>query len=337
MSPLRKLLLLFLLMFVILVGGTAGYMIIEGASLLDALYMTIITLSSVGYQETVPLSRAGQVFTMILISFGVGTVTFTIFMIGGIVVEGQIRKVFGRRYVERQIKGMKDHYIICGFGRMGRVLAEQLAEQEVPLVVVEQGEEAVEHLADSEHLFIAGDATTEDTLEQVNIRNAKGLIAAVASDADNLFVTLTARGMNPDLFIMARAVDERSEGKLLLAGADRVMDPYRLGAIRLAQQILRPAFVDFVELATYRDHLEVGMEEIRVEEGSQLDGVRLRDSEIRSRYGLMVVTVKKTDGTMTLNPPPDLTIEAGDILISIGKPEDLRAFDRVCACVGESS
>ncbi len=335
MSPVRKILLLVLLMLLILVGGTVGYMVIEGASLLDSVYMTIITLSSVGYDETIQLSPAGQVFTIILISFGVGTVTFTVFMIGGIVVEGQIRKIFGRRYVERQIKGLKEHYIICGFGRMGGVLAGQLDEQKVPFVVVEQDNEAVARLAASDFLFVDGDATTEDVLDRANIRNAKGLISGVASDADNLFVTLTARGMNPDLFIMARAVDEKSEGKLLLAGADRVVDPYRLGAIRLAQSILRPAFVDFVELATFRDHLELGMEEIRVEQGSPLDGVRLRDSEIRSRYGLMVITVKKTDGTMTLNPPPDLLIEAGDILISIGKPENLRELDEVCACVGE--
>jgi voltage-gated potassium channel len=335
MSPVRKIALLVLLMLLIMVGGTVGYMVIEGASLLDAVYMTIITLSSVGYEETIPLSHAGRVFTIILISFGAGTVAFMVFMIGGIVVEGQIRKVFGRRFVERQIKGLKDHYIICGFGRMGSVLAGQLAEQKVPLVVVEQDSEAVARLADSDFLFVEGDATTEDVLESANIRNARGLISGLTSDADNLFVTLTARGMNPDLFIMARAVDERSEGKLLLAGADRVVDPYRLGAMRLAQSILRPAFVDFVELATHRDHLELGMEEIRVEPGSPLDGVRLRDSEIRSRYGLMVITIKKTDGTMTLNPPPDLMIEAGDILISIGKPEDLRQLDDVCSGVGE--
>jgi voltage-gated potassium channel len=335
MSPVRKILLLVLLMIVIMVGGTVGYMIIEGASLLDSIYMTIITLSSVGYEETIRLSPAGQVFTIILISFGAGTVAFTVFMIGGVVVEGQIRKVFGRRYVERKIMGLKDHYVICGFGRMGSVLADQLDEQKVPFVVVELENEAVARLADTEFLFVEGDATSEEVLERANIRNAKGLITGVASDADNLFVTLTARGMNPDLFIMSRAVDEKSEGKLLLAGADRVVDPYRLGAMRLAQSILRPAFVDFVELATYRDHLELGMEEIRIEQGCPLDGVRLRDSEIRSRYGLMVITVKKTDGRMILNPPPDLLIEAGDILISIGKPENLRELDEVCSSAGE--
>lgn len=334
MSPFRKLYLLLLLILLPLVGGTVGYMIIEGATFLDSLYMTVITLASVGFREAIPLSHAGQVFTIFLISFGVGAVTFSVYMIGGIVVEGQIRKVFGRRYVERQIKELKDHYIICGFGRMGSVLAGQLAKEGVPFVVVEQGSEPFQRLAASDYLFVDGDATSEDVLEAANIRSAKGLISAVASDADNLFVTLTARGMNPDLFIMARAFDERSEGKLLLAGADRVVDPYRLGAMRLAQSILRPAVVDFIELATHRDHLELTMEEIQVEEGSRLDGVVLRDSEIRSRYGLMVITVKKTDGTMTLNPPPDLIIEGGDILIAIGELDNLRKLDEVCASAG---
>ena len=331
MSPFRKLYLLLLLILLPLVGGTVGYMIIEGATFLDSLYMTVITLASVGFREAIPLSHAGQVFTIFLISFGVGAVTFSVYMIGGIVVEGQIRKVFGRRYVERQILKLKDHYIICGYGRMGSVLAGQLAQEKIPVVVVEQDSDAVQRLSISDLLFVEGDATSEDVLEAANIRSAKGLISAVASDADNLFVTLTARGMNPDFFIMARAFDERSEGKLLQAGADKVVDPYRLGAMRLAHSILRPAFVDFIELATHRDHLELTMEEIRVEEGSRLAGVMLRDSEIRSRYGLMVITVKKSDGTMTLNPPPDLLIEGGDILIAIGEPANLRELDEVCA------
>jgi len=331
MSPVRKLILLLLLILLPLVGGTVGYMVIEGANFLDALYMTVITLASIGYREVVPLSHKGQAFTIILITFGVGAVTFSIYMIGGIVVEGQIRKIFGRRYVKRQIEKLKDHYIICGYGRMGSVLAGQLAQEKVPAVVVEQESDALQRLMTSDHLFVEGDATTENVLEAANIKSAKGLISAVASDADNLFITLTARGMNPDLFIMARAYDERSEGKLLLAGADKVVDPYRLGAMRLAHSILRPAFVDFIELATHRDHLDLTMEEIRVEEGSRLAGVMPRDSEIRSRYGLMVITVKKTDGTMTLNPPPDLLIEGGDILIAIGEPGNLRELDEVCA------
>ncbi len=323
MSPLRKITLLLLLILLLFVFGTAGYMLIENASLLDALYMTAITLSSVGYSEAVPLGPQGQVFTIVLIILGVGTVTFSIFTIGAIVVEGQVRKILGRRQVERQIRTLKDHYIICGFGRMGRVLAQQLAREGVPFVVIEKEEEKLQLLAGTEYLAVTGDATSEEILTAANIRQAKGLVSAVSSDAANLFVTLTARGMNPELFILARCFDERSEGKLLLAGANRVVDPYRLGGMRLAHAILRPAVVEFVELATHRVHLELEMEEVRIGPGSALIGTSLRDSHLRSRYGLMVVAIKRADGTMAFAPAPEETIGEGDTLITIGKRENL--------------
>lgn len=331
MSPIRKILLLMTLILLLFAGGTAGYMIIEGTSLLDGLYMTVITLASVGYREVVPLSPNGQVFTIILISLGVGTVSFTIFTIGGIVVEGQVQKIVGRKHLERQIQGLKDHYIVCGYGRMGRVLTQQLQREGVEFVVVEGNEEKLMAHAPSDLLYVIGDATTEDTLEAANIREAKGLISAVASDAENLFITLTARGMNPNLFILARAFDERSEGKLLLAGADRVVDPYRLGGMRLAHAILRPAVVEFVELATHRAHLELAMEEVQVSANSSIAGVALRDSGIRSRFGHMIIAIKKGDGSMISNPPPDIVIEEGDVLITIGRTDSLTELEAALA------
>lgn len=331
MSPIRKISLLLALILFIFTIGTAGYMILEGASFLDGLYMTVITLASVGYREVVPLSASGKVFTIILISLGVGTVSFTIFTIGGIVVEGQVRKILGRRHLERQIQGLNNHYIICGYGRMGRVLAQQLTREGVPFVVVENREEKLQLLAGSDCLYVAGDATTEDALESANVRKARGLISAVASDANNLFVTLTARGMNPNLFILARAFDERSESKLLLAGADRVVDPYRLGGMRLAHAILRPAVVEFVELATHREHLELEMEELRVSGISPLAGVPLKDSDIRSRFGLIIIAMKRADGSMVFNPPSEMVIEDGDVLITIGEPESLKELSSILA------
>ncbi len=321
MSPLRKIGLLLLLIVAIFAVGTVGYMIVEGAAFLDALYMTAITLASVGYREVVPLGPGGQVFTIMLISLGVGTITFSIYTIGAIVVEGQVRKILGRRQVERQIRTLKDHYIICGFGRMGRVLAQQLDREKVPFVVVEKEEEKLQLLAAGDYLLVTGDATSEEALEAANIRQARGLVSAVSSDADNLFVTLTARGMNPELFILARSHDERSEGKLLLAGANRVVDPFRLGGLRLAHAILRPAVVEFVELATHRAHLELEMEEVRIGPRSVLLDQTLRDSHLRSRYGLMVVAIKRSDGTMVFAPAPDEVIRQGDTLITIGKQE----------------
>lgn len=336
MSPIRKILLLVALILLLFAGGTLGYVIIEGASLLDGLYMTVITLASVGYREVVPLSPNGQIFTIVLISLGVGTVSFTIFTIGGIVVEGQVRKIVGRRQLERQIQALKDHYIVCGYGRMGRVLVQQFQREGVEFVVVEDDEEKLMAHAPPDLLYIIGDATAEDTLEAANIREAKGLISAVASDAENLFITLTARGMNPGLFILARAFDERSEGKLLLAGADRVVDPYRLGGMRLAHAILRPAVVEFVELATHRAHLELAMEEVQVSANSSVAGLPLRDSRIRSRFGHMIIAIKKGDGSMISNPPPEIVLEEGDVLITIGKTETLTELEAELAGKGGS-
>jgi len=329
MSPFRKLLLLVTLIVMLFIVGTAGYVLLEGASLLDGLYMTVITLASVGYREVVPLSTHGKVFTICLITLGVGTVSFTIFTIGGIVVEGQVRKIIGRRHLERQIKALNNHYVVCGYGRMGRVLVQQLAEEDVPFVVIENGEEKLQMLAATDYLYLAGDATTEDVLEAANIRKATGLVTTVASDADNLFITLSARGMNPELFIIARAFNERSEGKLLLAGANRVVDPFRIGGMRLAHAILRPAVVEFVELATHRAHLELEMEELRVGPGSRLAGVALKESQIRTHFGLMIIAMKRTDGSMLYNPPSDTVIGEGDVLITIGKPEDLKELENV--------
>jgi voltage-gated potassium channel len=327
MSPIRKILLLMALIVSIFAIGTGGYMILEGASLLDGLYMTVITLASVGYREVVPLSANGKVFTICLISLGVGTVSFTIFTIGGIVVEGQVRKIMGRRHLERRIKALSNHYIICGYGRMGRVLVQQLAQEDVPFVVVENNEEKLHSLAATDCLYIAGDATTEEVLEAANIRKARGLVTTVATDADNLFVTLTARSMNPELFILARAFEEHSKGKLLLAGADRVVDPFKIGGMRLAHAIMRPAVVEFVELATHRAHLELEMEELQVGPGSQLIGVSLKDSQIRTRFGFMVIAIKRADGNMLFNPPSETVINEGDTLITIGKPEDHRELE----------
>lgn len=329
MSPLRKLILLLALIFVLLVVGTIGYMVVEGTSFLDGLYMTVITLASVGYREVVPLTAQGKIFTICLIILGVGTVSFTIFTIGGIVVEGQVRKILGRRHLERQIKALNNHYIICGFGRMGRVLVHQLARENVHFVLIENNEEKLKLVAATDYLYVVGDATEEDVLEAANIKKARGLITTVASDADNLFITLSARGLNPEMFIMARAFDERSEGKLLRAGANRVVDPYRIGGMRLAHAILRPAVVEFMEFATHRAHLELEMEELRVMEGSQLSGVTLKDSQIRIRFGLMIIAIKRNDGLMLFNPPSETVIDEGDVLIMIGKSEDLQRLNTI--------
>jgi voltage-gated potassium channel len=327
MSPFRQLRYLLLLIIILLAGGTIGFMLIEGWDLHDSLYMTVITLATVGFEEVNPLSPTGEVFTILLITLGVGVMSFTVFRIAQILLEGQVRLILGRRQLERQIRQLDGHYILCGFGRMGAVVAQQLHEAGIPFVVVEKAENKLQRLAATDHLYLVGDATAEETLETVGVRRAKGLVTTVASDADNLFITLTAREMNPGLFIVVRAFDERSESKLRRAGADRVVAPTQIGAIRIAQFILRPAVVDLVELATLRESLELQLEEVRVRVGSRLIGVELKDSEIRSRMGLIIVAIKRADSTMVFNPPSDTLIHEGDVLIALGKVEGLRQLE----------
>lgn len=327
MSPFRQLRYLLLLILGLFAGGTFGYMLIEGWSLLDGLYMTVITLATVGFEEVNQLSPAGEVFTILLITLGVGVMSFTVFRIAQILLEGQVRLILGRRQLERQIRQLDGHYILCGFGRMGAVVAQQLHQSGIPFVVVDKAETKLQRLATTDYLYLAGDATTEETLEAAGVRAAKGLVTTVASDADNLFITLTAREMNPGLFIVVRTFDERSERKLRRAGADRVVAPTQIGAIRIAQFILRPAVVELVELATLRESLELQLEEVRVRAGSRLIGVELKDSEIRSRMGLIIVAIKRADTTMVFNPPSDTFIQEGDVLIALGKVEGLRQLE----------
>ena len=230
MNPVQKVRLLLLIILGLVAAGTAGYMFVEGWPFLDSLYMTVITLATVGYGEVRELSRMGELFTILLILLGVGTVSFTALTIAQYLLEGQVRSILGRRQLERLIKGLHDHYIICGFGRMGSALARQLSEKGLPILIIEKDDRRLQRLANTDHAFINGDATTEGALDEAMVQRAKGLVTTVASDAENLFITLTAREMNPSLFIVARAFDESSESKLRRAGANRVVIPTSIGA-----------------------------------------------------------------------------------------------------------
>ena len=328
MNPVQKVRLLLLIILGLVAAGTAGYMFVEGWPFLDSLYMTVITLATVGYGEVRELSRMGELFTILLILLGVGTVSFTALTIAQYLLEGQVRSILGRRQLERLIKGLHDHYIICGFGRMGSALARQLSEKGLPILIIEKDDRRLQRLANTDHAFINGDATTEGALDEAMVQRAKGLVTTVASDAENLFITLTAREMNPSLFIVARAFDESSESKLRRAGANRVVIPTSIGAHRMAQFILKPAVVELMELASYRESLELQLEEVRVHSGSALRDCSLRDTEIRSQMGVIVLAMKRIDGSMVFNPPSDEPIREGDMLIAIGRPEGLAQLER---------
>ncbi|OPX20187.1 MAG: potassium channel protein [Desulfobacca sp. 4484_104] len=297
--------------------GSLGYALIEGWNFFEGLYMTVITLTTVGYGEVRPLSRAGRAFTMVLIFTGTG---FMLYMVGywaQVIVEGQIRDVLGRRKVEKEIHSLKNHYIVCGYGRIGEVIAKELRQAGIPLVVIENRPEAIAKLERGGYLYLEGDASDEEILQVAGVTQARGLVAVVSSDADNVYIILTARTLNPGLLIVARAGEEGSEQKLLRAGADKVVSPYMLGGYRLAQTILRPNVVNFIEIAMHGE-VDLTLEEIPVGGTSEIIGRPLKDSGIRQKLGLIIVAIKRADGQMLFNPPPDTHILLGDTLIAIG-------------------
>jgi len=317
-----------LILVAVMAVGTLGYRFLEGYSWLDATYMTVITLSTVGFQEVKPLSDAGKIFTMVLLVVGLGVVFYTVGAVAKIVVEGEFQQFFGRRRMEKRIGSLKDHYLVCGFGRIGEAICRELASKPVPFVVIESWEERARKAEEAQYLVLQGDAAKEDLLLAAGVRAAKGLFAALATDAENVFVTLTAKELNPSLFVVARAEGERSERTLIHAGADKVISPYAMGGHRMAQSALRPAVVDIIELATHHQSLELQMEEVAVPPHSPCAGATIRDSGLGAQLGVIVVAIKRASGIMVFNPSPDDKVEAGDRLIAMADPARLKELER---------
>jgi voltage-gated potassium channel len=309
-------------------------MVIEGWTGLEALYMTIITLSTVGFQEVHPLSRSGKIFTMLLIVSGVGFMFYFLGSIARMMVEGTIKDVLGRRKLEKQISQISGHYIVCGFGRIGRTVSQLLREKPIEVVVIEKDPEHIPFFQEKKILYVTGEATSEEILLMAGILRAKGLVAAVSSDADNVYISLTARGLNPDLFILARAAEESSIKKLTRAGADKVVSPYDIGARSMANTILRPTVIDFIELAMHNRNLDLQIEELTVGEQSEIKDLTLMESTIRQDYDLIVVAIKKKSGEMIFNPSFQAKIEVGDILVALGDCENLNRLGKKLGITG---
>lgn len=313
----------------IVIFGTAGYMVIESWEFFDALYMTIITISTVGYSEVHHVSKAGRLFTILLVFFGVG---FTLYIAAAVVqfmVEGRIRIILGRRRLEKKINRMKNHYIVCGYGRIGRVLCRNLKRKPLDLVVVEKDPELISVMDADGVLYISGDASNEENLLKAGIKRAKGLIAALASDADNVFLVLTARQLDPDLIIIARASQEESKSKLRAAGANIVESPYDMGAASMAHRIIRPTVTSFLDLAFAYKRKDIQMEEIPVSASSDLVNVMLKDTGIRQKYNLIIIAIKKPDKGMLFNPSFEAVIEVGDTVIAVGEEINLQKLEHI--------
>ena len=321
----KKLLLTIGLIILIISFGIIGYMSIEGWSFFDSLYMTIITLTTVGYKEVHDLSLKGQLFTILLIIGGVGTVFYALSTGAKIILEGELQEIFGRKRLEKRIKGLTDHFIVCGYGRMGKIICRELRENNIAFIAIEKTPETLEEKGDT--LIFVGDATKDEVLKELGIERARGLISVLPTDAENLYVVLSARGLNPGLMIVARAGEEGSEQKLIRAGADRVVSPYHIGGLRIAHTVLKPAVVDFIEFATKSGNLDLQMEEIVIQENSGLVGQTLDECGFGRDLGIIVVAIKTTSGDMKFNPTFRSNVSAGDTLIALGEASKLKILE----------
>ncbi|MFA4902143.1 MAG: NAD-binding protein [Desulfobaccales bacterium] len=328
MVTFRKIAQMAAMLLALLLIGSLGFVWLQGWDFFDALYMTVTTLSTVGYGEIHPLTRIGRLYNMVLILSGMGVMFYILGSLARVVIEGEIRAVFGRRKLIKHIKRLKNHYILCGYGRIGEIIALQLKDRGLPLVVIENDPALLSRLEASGYFFISGDATREEVLMEAGIERAKGLISVVSTDAANVYTVLTARSLNPRLFIVARGEEEGSEKKLLRAGADKVESPYRMGGQKMAHTILHPTVTTFMELAM-KEGIEWSMEEIAVGQASALLGVPLKDSGIRQKLDLILVAIKRADGEMIFNPSYDTAILAGDTLIALGLRKNLDALEEM--------
>jgi voltage-gated potassium channel len=335
MEELKKRLVLSAALIALIVSfGTIGYMGIEGWNFIDSFYMTIITLTTVGFKEVNDLSLSGRIFTIVLLIGGVGTVFYTLGIGAKIIVEGELQEVYGRRRLEKKLKDLRDHYIVCGYGRMGKIVARELKHEKLKYAVIEKNEVILDSDEKNETLIIQGDATRDDLLKRVGIEHAKCLISVLPTDAENLYVVLSARGLKPDLLIVARAGEEGSEQKLLRAGADRVVSPYHIGGLRMAHSVLKPAVVDFIEFATKSGNIDLQIEEITIQEGSQLVNHSLDECGIGRDLGIIIVAIKQKTGEMRFNPTFRTAIQVGDTLIAVGETSKLAVLEKMAAKEG---
>ena len=334
MKPLRNLRVVGLALLGLGLVGTAGFHWIEGWPWLDSLYMVVTTFTTVGYMEIHPLSQAGRVFNLVLILSGVGLVFLGLGTLTQALLEFELEQFFGRRKMERDISRLTGHYILCGAGRVGRAAATELARKPVPFVMVENSAAKLERLS-QDWLTLSGDATQEETLRKARIEQAQGLVAATTTDAINIYIVLTARGINPRLKIIARASEESAEKHLRTAGADSVISPYSFAGHRIAQSFLRPNVLDFLDIATAHDQkLEVEIEEILVEGGSRLAGVTIGESKVHEAMGVIILAIKRDGAAMRFNPSAGDRIQVGDNLIAVGQASGLRQLEEAAAAGG---
>jgi voltage-gated potassium channel len=315
------------LLAIALIGGSIGFRVIEGYSWLDAFYMTLLTITTIGYSDIHPLSSSGKIFNSVLIIYGVSAMFFSVGVVTQTVIELELHDLFGKRRRKRAIMRLKDHYLVCGFGRVGRNAAFELQKAGAPFVVIDKNDDRVERAMLAGLMAVSADALSDDTLREAGIVHARGLIAALATDAENVFVCLSARSMNSTMTIVTRASEENAEAKLRRAGADIVFSPYAMTGQRLAQALVRPHVAELMDFAPQVEGLDVSMEQMEVSSESQLAGRELRELTSDDKRGLIVLALRRVGGKLAFNPPASATIEAGDFLIVMGERPMLRKME----------
>lgn len=326
----RRILLMLAVPLALLILGTLGYWLIEPRyTLFDSLYMTVITITTVGYGEVWPLSTGGRCFTIVLLLGGVFTVFFAASEILRVMISGELHEILGRRAMAKSLAGLSNHLIVCGYGRMGRFVCQEFSRQGESFVVVDRNEELLQDFNLTGGIALPGDATTDEVLRRAGVDRARALVTVAPSDADNLYITMSARLLNTNLFIVARAESEEAEQKLLRAGADRAIAPYAIGGTKVAQAVLRPTVLDFIELATRTEHVELQIEQVKIAPGSVLVGATLTSARMRQDLGLIIVAIKKASGEMIYTPGPESALEVGDTLLALGRRSQLDQLEQL--------
>lgn len=329
----RRLKTIALLVVGVVIFGTLGFIFIAGYPPFDALYMAVITIAAVGYFEVHPLSPAGRVFNMFLILFGASIMVYSMSAITQTVLETEFADLLGRRRTKKMIDSLKDHFLVCGFGRVGRAAAIELQRTNVPFLVMDRSRERVDRAMRAGMLAVLADSTNDDMLKEAGITRARGLIAALATDADNLFLILSAKALNPKLKVASRVAEEASEVKMRRAGADAVFMPYSMTGYRLAQSILRPHVFEFLDVTGTASTmgLNVGMDQVEIVPESPMLGKSLQDLQLRRDLGVIVLAIRRADGEMHFNPPANAVIAVGDTLIVMGDFDSVRKLEQLVA------
>jgi len=313
----------------IMLSGTLGFMYLEGMEPVDSLYLTVITLTTVGYGDIVPIHPGGKLFAVTLVLTGAGFVMYMFSKMTELMIEGGLRDILERRRMNKAVQQLSDHFIVCGFGRIGKEICKILRDNHRPFVVVENSHEEILSVQRHGYIDLEGEAADDEVLIKAGIERARGLIAVVSTDADNLYITLTARGINKNLFILARSSGSPGvELKLMRAGASKVISPYTIGAHRMAQLLVRPTVIDFIDLTFNDDDLGLRLEEILVSDQSPLVNKTLMESGLRKKYDIIVVAIKRNDGQMVFNPKPDSRLLAGDILVVLGETGQIKILEK---------